>query len=205
VSPSTGGALAVYHPGRSPLHRLPAGIKLLALVGAAVGTHWVDRPERVAIALLVVVALYAVGRIPMRLLVAQVRPLLWMIVVLLVAQVLLADWRVASVVTGNLVALVLLAALVTLTTRTTALVDTIVAGCHPLRFLGIDPERVGLLLALGIRSVAVVIGLAGQVREAQVARGLTASPLAFAVPLMVRSLRHADALAEALVARGLDD
>jgi biotin transport system permease protein len=43
------------------------------------------------------------------------------------------------------------------------------------------------------------------VRHAQVARGATASPTAFVVPLVVRSLRHADRLADALVARGIDD
>jgi biotin transport system permease protein len=205
VTSATSGALAVHHPGSSPLHRLPAGVKLALLVGAAIGTHWLDRPVRVGIALLAVVALYGVARLPARVLVAQVRPLSWLLAVLLVAQVLLADWRVAVVVTGNLLALVLLAALVTLTTRTTALVDTVVTCCRPLRLIGVDPERVGLLLALGIRSVAVVVGLAGQVREAQLARGLAASPLAFAVPLVVRALRHADALGEALVARGVDD
>ena len=68
-----------------------------------------------------------------------------------------------------------------------------------------DPERVGLLIALAIRSVPVVVGLAEQVRDAQRARGLTASPRAFAVPLIVRSLRHADALGDALVARGVED
>jgi biotin transport system permease protein len=53
--------------------------------------------------------------------------------------------------------------------------------------------------------VPVVVGLAEEVRDAQRARGLAASPRAFAVPLIVRSLRHADALGEALAARGLDD
>ena len=101
--------------------------------------------------------------------------------------------------------LVLLAALVTLTTRTTDLVDAVVAGCRPLQVLRIDPERIGLVIALGIRCVPVVIGLAEEVRDAQRARGLGASPRAFAVPLLVRSLRHADALGEALTARGADD
>jgi biotin transport system permease protein len=74
-----------------------------------------------------------------------------------------------------------------------------------LRRVGVDPERIGLLLALGVRCVPVVVGLAEQVRDAQRARGLGASPRAFAVPLIVRSLRHADALGEALVARGVED
>ena len=37
------------------------------------------------------------------------------------------------------------------------------------------------------------------------ARGLTADPRAFAVPLIVRSLRQADLLSDALRARGIDD
>ena len=85
------------------------------------------------------------------------------------------------------------------------MVDAVVAAARPLRRVGVDPERVGLMLALGIRSVPVVVGLAEEVRDAQRARGLTASPRAFAVPLIVRSLRHADALGDALVARGVDD
>jgi biotin transport system permease protein len=85
------------------------------------------------------------------------------------------------------------------------MVDAVIACCRPLRVVGVDPQRVGLVIALGIRCVPVVVGLAEEVREAQLARGLTASPRAFAVPLIVRSLRHADSLGEALVARGLDD
>ena len=37
------------------------------------------------------------------------------------------------------------------------------------------------------------------------ARGLTADPRAFSVPLIVRSLRQADLLSDALRARGIDD
>ena len=198
-------ALGLYQPGGSLLHRLPAGAKLLLLLLAAAATHWVDRPWRVGAALAVTVLLYAVGRIPPRLLLAQVRPLLGLGVVLGAFQWWVNGWRTAVVVVGVLVVLVLLAALVTLTTRTTAMVDAVVRLCRPLRGVGVDPDRVGLLLALGIRSVPVVVGLAQEVREAQLARGLGASPTAFAVPLVVRSLRHADALGEALAARGVDD
>lgn len=197
--------LGTYSPGDSLLHRLPAGAKLLLLVAAALATHWLDRPWRVAVALLLTGVLYAAARIPPALLVAQVRPLWWLAVVLGAFQWWVNGWRTAADVVGVLALLVLLAALVTLTTRTTAMVDTVVRLCRPLRHVGVDPERIGLLLALGIRSVPVVIGLARQVREAQLARGLGTSPTAFAVPLVVRSLRHADALGEALAARGVDD
>ena len=71
--------------------------------------------------------------------------------------------------------------------------------------IGLDPERIGLLIALSIRAVPVVAGLATEVRDAQRARGLETDLRAFAVPLIIRSLRHADTVAEALVARGVED
>lgn len=197
--------LGLYHPGTSLLHRLPAGAKLLLLLAAAIATHWLDRPWRVGVAVLLTLCLYGAARIPVSLLLAQVRPLWWLAILLGAFQWWVNGWRTAVDVVGVLAVLVLLAALVTLTTRTTAMVDTVVWLCGPLRRAGIDPERIGLLLALGIRSVPVVVGLARQVREAQLARGLGTSPTAFAVPLVVRSLRHADALGEALAARGIDD
>ena len=60
-------------------------------------------------------------------------------------------------------------------------------------------------MALCIRAVPVVLGLAEQIRDAQRARGLPLSARAFAVPLLVRALRHAQQLGDALIARGLDD
>src|SRR5699024_6029456 len=122
-----------------------------------------------------------------------------------VFQVLVAGWARAVVIVGVIVALVLLANLVTLTTRTSDLVDVVVRVAGPLRRVGIDPERVGLALQLAIRAVPLVIDLARRVREAQHARGLTASPRAFAVPLIVGARRRADDLGDALAARGLDD
>ena len=157
------------------------------------------------VALGIVLLLYGAADLSVRVALRQLRPLVWIGAFTIVFHLLVNGLQRAVVVVGVLAVLVLLAALVTLTTRTTDLVDAVVAACRPLRVLRVDPERVGLMLALGIRCVPVVVGLAEEVRDAQRARGLTASPRAFAVPLLVRSLRHADALGEALTARGLDD
>lgn len=198
-------SLGLYLPGSSVLHRAPAGIKLVGMLGAGIGSVLLDRPWQVVVALLAVAAGYAVARVPVRVALAQLRPLLWIAVFVAGFHLLVNGWQRAVVVVGVIAVLVLLAALVTLTTRTTDMVDAVVAVCRPLRRLGIDPDRIGLLLALAIRSVPVVVALAAEVRDAQRARGLTASPRAFAVPLIVRSLRHADSLGDALVARGVDD
>ena len=197
--------LGLYLPGSSVVHRARAGHKLVVMLAVGSGSVFLDELWQVTAALLMVAAGYAVARIPLRTALSQLRPLVWVAGAAAVFHVLVSGWERAAVVLGVLAMLVLLAALVTLTTRTTAMVDAIVAACRPLRRLGVDPERVGLMLALGVRSVPVVVGLAEEVREAQLARGLSASPRAFAVPLIVRSLRHADALGEALVARGVED
>jgi biotin transport system permease protein len=197
--------LGLYRPGRSVLHRAPAWSKLLVLLLAGASSVLLDRPWQVGAALAVVLAGYAVAGVPPGVMLRQARPLVWILGAVALFHVLATGWERAFVVVGLLVALVLLAALVTLTTRTSELVEVLVRWLRPLRLLRVDPERVGLLLALGIRSVPVVLGLAQEVRDAQRARGLTASPTAYAVPLVIRSLRHADELGEALAARGVDD
>ena len=198
-------SLGLYRPGSSPLHRLAAGAKLLAMLAAGAGSVLLDRAWQVGAALAVVLLLYRVAGLTVRTALRQVRPLVWVVGFVAVFHLVVSGWERAVVFVGVITSLVLLAALVTLTTRTTDMVDAIVRGLGPLRRLGVQPERVGLLIALGIRSVPVVVALAEEVRDAQRARGLTASPRAFAVPLIVRSLRHADALGDALVARGADD
>ncbi|CCH77702.1 conserved membrane hypothetical protein [Nostocoides japonicum T1-X7] len=197
--------LAIYLPTGSVVHRLPAGVKLGGLVAGCVALLLVRQPWQTAAAGVVLAALYALARIPWRTAWSQARPMLVFAAVLLVFQWVVVGWERAVVIVGGLVVAVLLAGLVTLTTRTVDLVDAIVWASRPLARVGVDPERVGLLLALGIRSVAVVADLAREVRQAQLARGGQRSAVAFVVPLVNRTLRHADRLADALVARGVDD
>lgn len=198
-------AIGLYRPGDSLLHRCPAGLKLLLLLGAGAGSLLIDTPRQTAAALVVVLAGYALARIPLRVIGTAIRPLLWVIVPLSVFQTIVVGWERAAVITGVIVALVLLANLVTLTTMTTALIDVVVRVCAPLRRLGVDPERIGLLLNLAIRAVPLMAELAGRLVEAQQARGRRVSVRTMAVPFVVGALRQADELGDALAARGFDD
>ncbi|HEX6577832.1 MAG TPA: energy-coupling factor transporter transmembrane protein EcfT [Jiangellaceae bacterium] len=193
-----------YLPGRSWLHLLPASVKLAGLAAAMVALLLVDSPTGIAAAVGVTVLLYLTVGLA-RALPEQVWSLRWLVAALVVLQALTAGWAVAVVVTGRVVVAVVLAGLVTLTTRVVDLLDVFERVLRPLRPVGVDSERVALVLALAIRAVPVVAGLAAEVRDAQQARGLRGSVRAYAVPLVVRTLRHADALGEALIARGLDD
>lgn len=197
--------LGLYRPGGSALHRLPAGAKLLALLVCGATSVLVRHPWQAGAALVLVALGYAVAGLSARIMLRQARPLSWILLLVGAFHVVVNGWERAAVVVGVILALVLAAGLVTLTTRTSELVGAIVRVLGPLRRIGVDPERIGLLLALGIRSVFVVADIAAEVRDAQRARGLVGSPRAYAVPLIIRSLRHADELGEALVARGADD
>lgn len=197
--------LTVYCPGQSVLHRLPAGAKLLTLAVVSAASTLVRSWQLVAVVAVLVAVAYVVARLPMAAGWALLRSVLWFAVPLAVFQLLVQGWQAMVLGAGALLALVMAAGIVSCTTRTTEMIESVVRACRVLRPLGVDPERLGLLLALGMRAVPVVLGLAQGVREAQLARGLGASPTAYVTPLVVRSLRHAEGLGDALVARGMDD
>lgn len=189
-----------YLPGTSVVHRCPPGVKLLLLAVLLVPA------VRYPVAMLVpTVLVYVLARIPWRVAWATVRPLWILLLVTGVFQVLTLGWERAVAVVGGLLVSVALAGLVTLTTRVTDMLDVLMRGLRPLRRVGVDPFRVALLLALTIRCVPMLAGIVAAVREAQLARGAGRNPVALAVPVVVRTLRAADALGEALTARGLDD
>ncbi|KRF20138.1 cobalt ABC transporter [Nocardioides sp. Soil797] len=196
---------SLYRPGNSVLHRLPAGLKLSVLLAAGGCSILVRTPTQTTTALGCVLLGYVVARVPARAVLQSLRPLLWVILALGLFQALIMGWPRAFVIVGVIVALVLLANLVTLTTRTSDLVDVVVRLSRRVRFLGMRPESIGLMLSLAIRAVSLVAELADRVREAQQARGHTISPRAFAVPLIVGALRRADEIGDALAARGYDD
>jgi biotin transport system permease protein len=189
----------------SPVHRLGAGTKLLGLCACSLVLLAVRTPAGVGAAVVGVVVLYAAARLGPRALWSQVRPLRWFVPVLVAVQWATLGPVPATVLTTRLVALVALAGLVTLTTPTSAILAALERALRPLRRLRVDAERTALVLALAVRSVPVVAALAAGVRDAQRARGREHDVRALAVPLVVGSLRRADALGEALRARGLDD
>jgi biotin transport system permease protein len=197
--------IGLYRPGTSAVHRAPPGLKLLLLAAGAVVLVLARSPLAVLVGLLVVTLGYLAAEFAPRELLRQVWPLRWVVLLLVPFQWWTAGWQAAAVVVGTLLTLVAAAGLVTLTTRTLELLDLLERLLQPARRVGIDPERVSLLLALTIRALPVLVATLADVRDARRARGLERSPRALLVPVVLRTMRHADGLGEALVARGVDD
>jgi biotin transport system permease protein len=202
--------LALYVPRASPVHRMRAGWKLLALAALSVVVFALPTLPVVGAALagVLVVGLGA-GRLPVAVLAGQARAVLWWLVVLFALNAVLTDVRTGAVTAIRLLALVLAAATVTATTRVTEMVAVVESICSPLRFLGVRPARIGLVIAMALRFVPLISERADRIREAQAARGGSVRGLrgltTTVVPLLVQVLQLAHTVSEALDARGADD
>ena len=196
--------IGVFHPGTSVVHRAPALVKLGLLAVIVTTVALLPSLPALGAASVVVVALFAVARVPFRLAWRQVSPILWILAFAVPVQWIFAGWEAAATMGVRLVLAVALAAVYTLTTPVTATLDAMQVLLRPFR-RWIDADRVGLALALAIRCVPLLADLVREVLDARKARGAEGSPTAFAVPVIVRALRTADHLGEALMARGVDD
>ncbi|MFB8190746.1 energy-coupling factor transporter transmembrane component T [Microbacterium sp. NPDC055988] len=195
--------IALYRPGTGILHRAPAGLKLAALaVGALLLSLYPHDGVSIALSLLGVLALYGLGAMPIGVPLLEVWRLRWIILVLALALVIFVSPLAAWISTGRVVAVLLLASLLTLTTRMADLVAVLQRIVRPLRRFGLDPAAVALTISLTITTIPVIAGFVDRVRDAARARGVRLG-VRGVVPLLVLSLRHADDVGDALAARGL--
>lgn len=197
-------SVGLYIPGPSPVHAVPAGWKLLGLLAACTALFFVHSPPVLAAAGLALVGLYRVAGLRAREVGWALRPAAVLLPCLFVLHALLSGWRPALALVLRMGVLLGLATLVTLTTRVSELLEVLERALRPLRFLGLSPARVGLMLALTLRFIPVLFAHLEEIREAQRARGLEHDARAVLVPLLVKTLRMADALTDALEARCYD-
>ncbi|MGI9823963.1 energy-coupling factor transporter transmembrane component T family protein [Agromyces sp. Marseille-Q5079] len=196
--------IGVFHPGTSLLHRVPALVKLAVLAAFVTATALIGSLVWLGAASGIVLLLFLLSRVPVRTAVRQIVPILWVLAFAVPVQVVFGGWEAASIMAVRLLIAVALAALYTLTTPVSATLDAMQALLRPFR-RWVDADRVGLALALTIRCVPLLADLVREVMEARRARGAEGSLLALAVPVIVRALRTAEHLGEALTARGFDD
>jgi biotin transport system permease protein len=194
--------VGVHWPGRSWLHRLPAGPKVAGLVLAVAVLLWSDEPVVAVAGLLVSLAVLASTGVPWSWLAGPARAVLVLLLLVGAFQVWVLGWPAAVVGVCRIAACLVLAWTVSLTTPVTAMLDLLRRVLGPLRWTGLDPDRTAMTLALAIRSVPLVVAAAEQADHARIARGRRRSVTSLVVPTVVRTVRIADALGDALIARG---
>lgn len=196
--------LGLYVERQSPIHALHAGFKLTFLVLAGTGVFLISNISLLAGGLGLTLLLYRVARFSWRTAWQQIRPLVLLLAIIFIFQALFDHWTIGVIMVLRFLILILLASLLSLTTRVSAMIDVIEKSLQPFVRFGVNPAKVSLAISLAIRFLPLIAQKFEEVREAQKARGLGGSVVATAVPLIVRTLRMANDTAEALEARSYD-
>jgi biotin transport system permease protein len=198
-------SLSLYWPGESWLHRLPAGVKLAALVAVSTAVMTIDRPVVSLGTLLAAAALTVSAGVPPPIVLRQTRPFIVVTLLLVTVQAALGRLEEGLVAACRLLAVAAVAVAVTLTTRSADLVAWFERMLSALRFRPRTVFRAGLTVGLALRSIDHLGVVAHRVLDARRARGLQRSVRAFAVPTVVAAARFAHGVGEALEARGIAD
>lgn len=195
----------LYIRGDSLFHRLGAGPKYLLMIvltlPAAVLRDW-----RLGLACLTIsLGLLAACRVGLAR-AWRLPGMVWVLVAMLLGYHLLSEAPGRGVnAAAVFLTAIYLSRLLTTTTPGGDLVDALIAGLRPLRVFGLSPERLGLAIAVMLRSIPVLLDAFGEVRQAAMARGRERRWFSLVTPVVIRAVGHAQATGAALAARGLGE
>lgn len=184
-------------------HRVPAGVKLVALSILTVALFASDRPAPQALVLLAILALYLSGGTTFLRQGARHLRMLWPFLLLI------AVWHglTGQIQTGLAIALRLLSALalanfVTMTTRLTDMIAVLTWMLAPLRRIGLSTRAVELAIAMVLRFTPMLTENGRRLAMAWRARSRKRPNWRIIMPMVALALDDADHVAEALRARG---
>ena len=194
---------SLYLPGNTWLHRVRAGLKLAVLAIGSTALMWVHSPSLLLVACALVCLSVRWAGASLQQVWQQLRPLVWLLFVLGGLSVWAHGVLQAFEMILRLLTLVLAALVVSMTTPLTQMMQVVAWLLKPFQRLGwVDADKVALGFGLTMRLIPELGVQWQEIREAQLARGLTPSPLTMGVPMLLRTLRRADEIAEAIDARG---
>ncbi|BEU87238.1 energy-coupling factor transporter transmembrane protein EcfT [Selenomonas sp. TAMA-11512] len=221
-----GMTLGQYLPVDSVLHRLDPRAKMFLLLLVLFAVFFYTSPELYALYTVVLLLLAGAGRVPLRLLLSSVRPILPLIVFTFIVHlftmkgtplvtvagfsVTMEGVRHGFFITYRLVLLLMYSALLTFTTSPLLMTDAIEWMLSPFRRIGVPAHELAMMMTIALRFVPTLLEEAEKIMLAQRARGVDFSGsiwhriksfIPILVPLFISSFRRADALAMAMEAR----
>lgn len=197
--------LTLTSPVETPLHRLPAGLKLAALAIFTLVLFRLSSPLPLAGAAALVAALHLPwGRTFAAHAARMLRPLWPFVLVVALWHLWIGDLSGGAVILLRIVTAVAAANLVTMTTRLSDMLAVFETLARPLSPL-LPPRRLALAFALVIRFIPTLSDRMALLAEAFRARSPRRPGWRLAVPATLAALDGADHAAEALRARGGTD
>ncbi|MBA2132953.1 energy-coupling factor transporter transmembrane component T family protein [Capillibacterium thermochitinicola] len=218
-----------YLPGHSFLHRLDARAKMLCLfflIAAVIGASslW-----GYALVVAVIAILILFSGLPLRYAVAPARSMyLFLLVIWLMnafffdGEDALVSWGIFQLsrggmgqgfrVVSNVVLVLILGNLLTMTTLPTQVTTALASLIKPLALVGVPTEEVAMIISVAFQFIPTLLEESELIKMAQIARGArfeskklserAASFLPLVVPIFISAFRRAEELALAMEARG---
>jgi biotin transport system permease protein len=193
--------ISLYIAKRTWLHQLPAGIKLIFLAAVSILLLPIQNPMVLALGCGCMLLAYAsLGRVGLARFFG-LRAILPLMLGLAIFQALVMTWQAAAVSLLRIMLMIMLADLVTATTPMQAMMRVAMIALSPIRFLGFDPKKLALAVALMIRFIPQLLAQWQAQHESWRARSSRRSGLKLLAPFMNETLRRTDHIAEAILAR----
>ena len=196
--------LGIYVSGHSIIHRTPAGWKMIGLIIFIIATTPLPLAYAAG-ALLLPLLGYLIARIPPSVAAGQLLPPLPIILLFSAFSWWQEGWQAALTLIITLYAAIGAATLLTLTTKTEALLDAVTTGLSPLRHLGVNTDTLSLAIMLTIRMIPLLLEDAYALADARACRGARFTARSFGVPFIVAAFHRSHRMGDALIARGLAD
>ncbi len=122
-------------------------------------------------------------------------------IIIFIVHSLVNSWIEGVYYIIRLTTLFLFSSLVTLTTKTSEMIEAIESFFKPFCKFGFDNKKIALGISLGIRFMPLIKNIYQEVSIAQKARGVDKNLIGLLVPIIIRTLKMADNIADAIEAR----
>lgn len=218
-----------YYPARSPIHAMDARVKVLMAILYIVAAFLCKNAYAFGALLVSAVALLFLSRIPPRIILRSLRPLIFIMLFTAVLNlffsggttVLVSFWRITIYREGVFNAIYMLIRIIVLvfgtsifltyTTTPIALTDAIESLLKPLRIIRVPVHEFAMMMSIALRFIPTLMEETYKIMSAQKARGVDFSSgglikraralVPILIPLVVSSFRRADELATAMECR----
>lgn len=195
--------LTLTSPVETPLHRLPAGVKLAALCLFTLVLFRLSAPLPLAALAFGLVLLHLALHPSLALAgLRQLRPLWPFLLVIALWHGVTGEVAGGAVIALRLITAMAAANLVTMTTRLSDMLAALDRLTAPLARIGLPARHLSLAIALTIRFIPVLAERIEAIRAAWSARSPRRPGWRILVPAALAALDEADHVAEALRARG---
>lgn len=219
--------LGQYYPGESCIHRLDPRTKIIATLVYVAAIFVVPDFIGFAIAFLVLAAVIAVSRVPLKFLLRGLKPVFFIIALTFLLNLfmipgdVIVSWgflsiteqglRTAVFMGIRLVLLIIGASMLTLTTKPINLTDGIECLLKPFEKIGLPAHDLAMMMTIALRFIPTLLEETDKIMKAQQARGAdfetgniirrAMSLIPILVPLFISAFRIAQDLAMAMESR----